>query len=86
MKVYYEKSLWNFREECRSDVKEVIEKLYEMGKLDELEAELNSEYIDGISDTDLHDLFIFDFDYVLSLIGMDEDEFYAEFYAENEEE
>lgn len=79
MKVYYEKSLWNFRNECRDDIKNVIEKLEEIGKLDELEIELNSEYLDGISDTDLHDLFRDDFDYILSLIGMTEQEFYAEY-------
>lgn len=79
MKVIYEKTLWDFRTECRSDVKEVIEKLEQIGKLDKLEAELNSEYIDGISDTDLHDLFRDEFDYCLSLIGMTEQEFYAEF-------
>ena len=79
MKIYYEKSLWDFRTECRSDVTEAIEKLEQLGKLDELEAELNSEYIDGISDIDLYDLFRDDFDYCLSLIGMTEQEFYAEF-------
>lgn len=79
MKIYYEKSLWDFRNECRFDIREVIDKLYDIGKLDELEAELNSEYIDGISDTDLHDLLRDDFDYCLSLIGMTEQEFYAEY-------
>ena len=78
MKVYYEKSLWDFRNECRSDVKEAIEKLEQIGKLDEIEVELNSLYYDGISDTDLHDLFRDEFDYVLSLIGMTEEEFYGE--------
>lgn len=79
MKVYYEKSLWDFRNECRDDIKSVIEKLEQIGKLDELEAELNSEYSDGISDIDLHDLFRDDFDYILSLIDMTEQEFYAEY-------
>ena len=78
MKIYYEKSLWDFRNECRSDVKEVIEKLDKMGKLDELENALNWEYIDGISDKDLQDLFIGDFDYILSYIDMNEEEFYNE--------
>ena len=79
MKVYYEKSLWDFRTECRSDVTEAIEKLEQIGKLDELEVELNSEYFDGISDTELYDLLRDDFDYCLSLIGMTEQEFYAEY-------
>ena len=78
MKIIYEKSLWDFRNECRYDIREVIDKLYDIGKLDELEAELNSEYFDGISDIDLYDLLRDDFDYCLSLIGMTEQEFYAE--------
>lgn len=78
MKVIYEKTLWDFRNECRYDIREVIDKLYDMDKLNELEKELNSEYIDGISDIDLHDLFRDEFDYLLSLIGMSEDEFYNE--------
>ena len=78
MKVIYEKSLWDFRNECRSDVKEVIERLERAGVLDEIEVELNSEYCDGISDIDLHDLFRDDLDYVLSLIDMDEEDFYGE--------
>ena len=78
MKVIYEKSLWDFRNECRTDVREVIEKLEDMGKLDELEAELNTIYYDGISDIELYELFRDDFDYCLSLIGMTEQQFYAE--------
>ena len=76
MKIYYEKSLWDYRNECRSDVTEVIEKLEQIGKLDEVEVELNSLYSNGISDTELHDLFLYNFDYILSLIGMTEQEFY----------
>ena len=79
MKVIYEKSLWDFRNECRDDIKNVIEKLEEIGKLDEIEVELNSEYPDGISDTNLYDLFRDDFDYILSLIEMTEQEYYAEY-------
>ena len=78
MKIYYEKSLWDFRDECRYDIREVIEKLYDIGKLNVLEIALNYEYPYGISDIDLQDLFITDFDYLLSLIGMTEDEFYNE--------
>ena len=78
MKVYYEKSLWDFRNECRSDVEEAIEKLEQIGKLDELEVELTSIYCDGISDIELYELFRDDFDYCLSLIDMTEQEFYAE--------
>lgn len=78
MKIIYEKSLWNYREECREDIKKCIEKLEQLGKLDELETELNYEYSDGISDVGLHDLFLEDFDYLLSLVDMTEDEFFNE--------
>lgn len=76
MKIYYEKSLWDFGQECQGDIKEVIEKLEQVGKLDELEAELRSEYTHGISDIDLKELFATDFDYLLSLINMTEEEFF----------
>lgn len=78
MKIIYEKSLWNYREECREDIKKCIEKLEQLGKLDELETELNYEYSDGISDEGLYDLFLEDFDYLLSLVDMTEDEFFNE--------
>lgn len=78
MKIIYEKSLWNYREECRGDIKKCIEKLEQLGKLDELETELNYEYSDGISDGGLYDLFLEDFDYLLSLVNMTEEEFFNE--------
>lgn len=83
MKVYYEKSLWDFREECRSDVKELIENLEQLGKLNEIEIALNYEYSNGISDVDLHDLLRDDFDYVLSIVNMTEGEFYEEIESQN---
>lgn len=76
MKIIYEKSLWNYREECRDDIKKSIEKLEQLGKLDELEIELDFEYRDGISDDDLYGLFLEDFDYLLSLVNMTEEEFF----------
>ena len=76
MKIYYEKSLWDFGQECQGDIKEAIEKLEQVGKLEELETELRSEYTYGISDIDLQDLFVTDFDYLLSLIDMTEEEFF----------
>lgn len=78
MKIIYEKSLWDYREECREDIKKCIEKLEQLGKLDELETQLNYEYSDGISDEDLYDLILEDFDYLLSLVDMTEDEFFNE--------
>lgn len=78
MKIIYEKSLWDYREECREDIKKCIEKLEQLGKLDELETQLNYEYSDGISDEGLYDLILEDFDYLLSLVDMTEDEFFNE--------
>lgn len=78
MKVIYEKSLWDFRNECRYDIRESIDKLYDMDKLNVLEIALNYEYPYGISGIELQDLFATDFDYLLSLIGMTEEEFYNE--------
>ena len=78
MKIIYEKSLWDYREECREDIKKCIEKLEQLGKLDELETELNYEYSDGISDEELYDLFFADFDYLLSLVNLTEEEFFKE--------
>ena len=46
MNIIYEKSLWDYREECRDDIKKCIEKLEQLGKLDELETQLNYEYSD----------------------------------------
>lgn len=78
MKIIYEKSLWDYREECREDIRKCIEKLEQLGKLDELQTQLNYEYSDGISDEGLYDLFLEDFDYLLSLVDMTEDEFFNE--------
>lgn len=76
MKIVYEKSLWDYREECREDIRKCIEKLEELGKLDELETELNYEYSDGLCDEELYDLFLEDFDYLLSLVNLTEEEFF----------
>lgn len=78
MKIIYEKSLWDYREECRDDIRKCIEKLEQLGKLDELETQLDYEYSDGLCDEELYDLFLEDFDYLLSLVNMTEDEFFNE--------
>jgi hypothetical protein len=78
MKIIYEKSLLEYSEECREDIRKCIEKLEQLGKLDELETQLNYEYSGGISDDGLYDLFLEDFDYLLSLVDMTEDEFFNE--------
>lgn len=78
MKVYYEKSLWQLRTGLSAYTCECIERLEDLGKLYEIEIELESVYIDGISAEALDDLFRFDFDFVLSLIEMTEEEFYKD--------
>jgi hypothetical protein len=78
MKIIYEKSLLQYSEECREDIRKSIEKLNQLGKLDELETELSYVYCNIISDEQLYALFIEDFDYLLSLVNMTEDEFFNE--------
>lgn len=47
-------------------------KLLTDNELERIEAELNAEYPDGMNDTELNDLFWFDFDFVCRLIGTTE--------------
>ena len=51
-------------------------------QLDAIETELEQLYPDGIGETELNDLFWFDFDFVCSLIGTSE----AAVFGEEEEE
>lgn len=50
-------------------------------QLDAIEAELEQIYPDGMTETELNDLFWFDFDFVCSLIGTSE----AAVFGEEEE-
>ena len=50
-------------------------------QLDAIETELEQLYADGIGETELNDLFWFDFDFVCSLIGTSE----AAVFGEEEE-
>ena len=43
-------------------------------ELDSIESELACEYPEGISDTELNDLFWFDFEYICNIIGLTESE------------
>ena len=71
MKIYSETPLHNF--EFWSGAKDRACLLtYE--ELDEIESILELEYQDGISDTELNDLFWFDFNYICKLIGLSEEE------------
>ena len=42
-------------------------------ELDSVESELEELYPDGITDTEINDLFWFDFEYVCELIGLEYD-------------
>lgn len=71
MKIYSETPLHNF--EFWSGAKDrAILLTYD--ELDQIESILELEYENGISATELNDLFWFDFDYVCSLIGLTEKE------------
>lgn len=71
MKIYSEKSLSNF--EFWSGGKESAD-LLDSDQLDQVEAILEDLYPNGISDTELNDLFWFDFDEVKRWIGFEPEE------------
>lgn len=71
MKIYSEKSLSNF--EFWSGGKESAD-LLDSEQLDQVEAILEDVYPDGISETELNDIFWFDFDQVKQWIGFDPEE------------
>ena len=55
-------------------------------QLDAIETELEQLYPDGMTETELNDLFWFDFDFVCSLIGTSEAAVFGEDEEEEEEE
>jgi hypothetical protein len=69
MKLYKEESLNNF--EFWSGAKDRADKLTS-NELDQIEAVLEDLYPDGIDETQLNDLFWFDFETVLEWIGKEE--------------
>lgn len=71
MKIYEEKSLSDF--EFWSGAKSNAAMLT-IAELDEVDAVLEELYSDGITDTEINDLFWFDFGYVCELIGLEYDE------------
>lgn len=70
MKIYKEESLRDF--EFWSGARDRAKYLTD-DEFDRIEAELEYQYPDGMSETELNDLFWFDFDWVCSLIGESED-------------
>lgn len=67
MKIYSEESLSNFR--FWSGAVSRAEQLTDE-QFDAIERELEMLYPDGMSDTELNDLFWFDFEWVVGLIGL----------------
>ena len=72
MKVYTEISIRNF--DFWAGAIETAKKIDEAEAWDILETELEEYYPDGLSETELNDLFWFDDDFILSLAGIYEDE------------
>lgn len=69
MKIYKEESLSNF--EFWSGAKDNVEKLTS-NEFDQIETTLEDLYPAGMSETELNDLFWFDFETVLEWIGKEE--------------
>ena len=79
MTIHSETALRNF--EFWSGAKDRADMLTS-SQLDAIETELEQLYPDGMTETELNDLFWFDFDFVCSLIGTSE----AAVFGEDEEE
>ena len=75
MTIKTEQSLRNFEFWCgaRTNAEQLTAE-----ELDSVENELEDIYPDGMTDTEINDLFSFDFEYVCELIGLEYD-------AENDE-
>lgn len=72
MKIYIEMSLSSF--EPWSGAKSTYERVEEENKLDELETILEELYPDGMSETELNDLFWFDDEWILETLGISDEE------------
>lgn len=75
MKIYSEKSLRNF--EFWSGAKENASELTS-AQLDEVENILEDMYPDGMSETEINDLFWFDFDTIKEWLGITDEEYEEE--------
>ena len=71
MKIYSEKSLYNF--DFFGGANDNALKLT-VEQLDEVERMLEDIYPDGMSESELNDLFWFDFDQICDWLGIEEDE------------
>lgn len=83
MTIHSETALRNF--EFWSGAKDRADMLTS-SQLDAIETELEQIYPDGMTETELNDLFWFDFDFVCSLIGTSEAAVFGEEEEEEQEE
>lgn len=86
MKIYNEESLWNF--DFWSGARDNASEL-DRDQMEQIESVLEDVYPDGMDATDLNDLFWFEFDTVLSWIGLiqlDDGRIVDEDYEEDEDE
>ena len=70
MKITSEMNLKNFK--AWSGAKDTLNKLIELDKCDELEFILESEYPNGLTNTQLNDLLWFDKDWIYETLGIEE--------------
>ena len=68
MKIYVETSLENF--EAWSGAVDTLDRIIAEGKCDELEAILEEQYPDGMSDTELNDLLWFEEETIFEWLGI----------------
>ena len=71
MKITSEMSLKNFK--AWRGAKDTLNKLIELDKCDDLESILESEYPNGLTDTQLNDLLWFDQDWIYETLGIEEE-------------
>ena len=71
MKITSEMSLKNFK--AWRGAKDTLNKLIELDKCDDLEFILESEYPNGLTDTQLNDLLWFDQDWIYETLGIEEE-------------
>ena len=75
MKIYKDEYLSNF--EFWSGAKDRASQLT-LDELERIESELEQLYPNGMSETELNDLFWFDFEWVVSLLGYESEEEFEE--------
>ena len=83
MKIYTEVSLSNF--EFWSGAEDIANELTEE-QFNIIEAQLEEEYPDGMSEEDVNDLFRFEEDYIAQILGYDDWEEFMHKDDEDEEE